>query len=544
MSMPHICTIPHETSETFLPYTDLDKNIFHKIRRKFKNATMVWKNHPQISQYYRSKTSYLEERKKEFQKKCSLVIHPLSFFWFCAEIVLTISYMVAFIYFPMYGLAPNAALVKIIEELRLLEFILLCEIFVRFFVGRLDEKHGNVDMNHCSIIRSYLLSFAFVADFCGGIPLYMIKTLGWEIPNPYATIRCLKFWRLLTFFKNCENFWKKLNVQEFSTVTRILVIILLFFHWTTFLLFNVTDAKASSPNLLIHDDELNSETMTFEQYLRTAWRAVGLLLSAHSIVTIQSKLQEKVASVVFLMLGKLSVMIFAVAFINQILRMSELETKYQGILNQLHEFMAQRKLPMTTRERILTFYEYKFQKKYVRERNINSILSDRLKREINFHTTNKLLNTVTMFEDIPSDIVAEILSNLRMEMYLPNDVIVKAGSPTDSMYFIANGTVSVTTASGREVCHLHDGAYFGEACLVLNYKKSISNVTALEICETYRLFGKTFRRCLREHQDVLTKLRKEAEEREKKTQDLENEFQEKLFQKTFVRSQTSYEEPE
>lgn len=165
--------------------------------------------------------------------------------------------------------------------------------------------------------------------------------------------------------------------------------------------------------------------------------------------------------------------IILVLLINQLLRSAKLDTEYREVMGQLEEFMNRKKLPLATRTRLRTFYEYKFQGKFVKEKKIENILSgewflndfdnkkwkyiflskstDRLKKEIYYHCSNKLIRQVQIFEDIPTKILSEITSHLKLEVFLPNDIIISAGAPAECMYFISSGTVCITTASGREV---------------------------------------------------------------------------------------------
>ncbi|XP_044758498.1 potassium/sodium hyperpolarization-activated cyclic nucleotide-gated channel 1-like [Coccinella septempunctata] len=227
-------------------------------------------------------------------------------------------------------------------------------------------------------------------------------------------------------------------------------------------------------------------------------------------------------------------LILAVLIVNRLLRASELRIKYSQVLDELNEYINRKKLPPSTRNRLISFYEYKFQGRFVRPAKIEKLLSDRLRKEINYHSTYKLIQQVQIFEDIPTKILTEIINNLKPEVFLPNDIIISAGAPAECMYFISTGTVSVTTASGREVCHLQEGSYFGEAALILNQRKSVSCVTALEICETYKLDSKTFRRCFKDNPEVFQRLRLEAERREEESNRLEKEFQEMLFLRTYL----------
>lgn len=68
-----------------------------------------------------------------------------------------------------------------------------------------------------------------------------------------------------------------------------------------------------------------------------------------------------------------------------------------------------------------------------------------------------------------------------------------------------------------QVCHLQDGAYFGEIALLMKDRKRISTIIALEICETYRLDRKYFRRSFSANIELFQKFEKIANERMERT---------------------------
>nr|CAI5825614.1 unnamed protein product [Callosobruchus analis] len=54
------------------------------------------------------------------------------------------------------------------------------------------------------------------------------------------------------------------------------------------------------------------------------------------------------------------------------------------------------------------------------------------------------------------------------------------------MYFINYGTVAVYTAAGKELCHLEDGAHFGEIALIFEGPR-VATVAAVTPCELFVL---------------------------------------------------------
>lgn len=81
------------------------------------------------------------------------------------------------------------------------------------------------------------------------------------------------------------------------------------------------------------------------------------------------------------------------------------------------------------------------------------MFSEQLRNEISLHTCHSLVNKVTLFEGLPASVVGSILGCLQPEVYLPNDLVMRAGDIGDCMFLIANGTVAVYSLKGVEVLY-------------------------------------------------------------------------------------------
>lgn len=71
-----------------------------------------------------------------------------------------------------------------------------------------------------------------------------------------------------------------------------------------------------------------------------------------------------------------------------------------------------------------------------------------------------MLSKVDFFSQGEPEFVDDVLEKLHFEVYLKDDVIIKAGSRGNSMYFIEHGSV-VIQVNGRIVNTLCDGDHFG-----------------------------------------------------------------------------------
>lgn len=79
------------------------------------------------------------------------------------------------------------------------------------------------------------------------------------------------------------------------------------------------------------------------------------------------------------------------------------------------------------------------------------LFSENLRREIALYSSRRFIQNVVLFRDLPRNALESIVVNLKMELYLPNDMIIKAGTQGDCMFFLASGTVAVLTPTGKEV---------------------------------------------------------------------------------------------
>lgn len=64
-----------------------------------------------------------------------------------------------------------------------------------------------------------------------------------------------------------------------------------------------------------------------------------------------------------------------------------------------------------------------------------------------------------------------------------------------------------------QICHLDDGAHFGEVALLVPDQRRVANVVAIEVCEVYRLDSKDFRKCIAVHTELFAHIEKVATER-------------------------------
>lgn len=266
----------------------------------------------------------------------------------------------------------------------------------------------------------------------------------------------------------------------------------------------------------IHEFDLWEKSKAL-QYLYSLVRAVSVFLSS-GFLHRKPKTEADLMLVIFLQfLGSLAIWRL-IARANQLYKTTNSsKIKYQDVMAQVKQFMKHRRLPKTTRLRIVAYYEFCFQHRYFCEAKILNTLSVHMRQEIGMHVCRKLVENVTFFKNLPLSLLTRIVALLKSEIFLTNDVIVRANQPGNCMYFIATGTVAIYTASGKEVCHLEDGAHFGEIALVMPDERRVASVVAVEICELYRLDRANFARTIHPYSMLWEQIKKIAIERHERT---------------------------
>ena len=65
----------------------------------------------------------------------------------------------------------------------------------------------------------------------------------------------------------------------------------------------------------------------------------------------------------------------------------------------------------------------------------------------------------------------------------------------------------------RKVCHLEDGAYFGEIALVMENEQRVASVIAIETCEVLMVPREAFQQVISPYPNLLSRLQKMALDR-------------------------------
>ncbi len=76
------------------------------------------------------------------------------------------------------------------------------------------------------------------------------------------------------------------------------------------------------------------------------------------------------------------------------------------------------------------------------------------------HNCRDLVDAVPFFKNVSAVFVRKVLTQLRFEVFLPGDYIIREGTFGTEMYFIRQGSVDILV-NGECTMTLNEGNYFG-----------------------------------------------------------------------------------
>ena len=114
-----------------------------------------------------------------------------------------------------------------------------------------------------------------------------------------------------------------------------------------------------------------------------------------------------------------------------------------------------------------------------------------------------MIGRVSLFASLDADAVREVGRRLRARVAIPGEKIIAVGGPSDAMFFIAAGEVTVRIASGPVV--LKEGEFFGEMGL-LDARPRNADVVSNGYCHLLVLHRKDFNELLARRPEVRTEI--------------------------------------
>ncbi|RLU22254.1 hypothetical protein DMN91_004532 [Ooceraea biroi] len=522
LRVEHDCEIITEHEDiVFLSIYSFYEKMFNALRRFMMAST----RNPGARKHLRSRVSIVAEKRRHL-RNYKHIIHPFSMFRHCWDFTMILTMMLLLLTVPYYAVFEARKRLYYWTALKNSLLLFCCiDIVINFMTGYFDKSQNIVVMEPKKIMNRYVRQGTFLPDLFGSL---ITDTAFFKVGEEYRFIQEMA--SLICVFRVFSlNFYMSKIADEYDIslatyeICVIVFWILLALHWQSCLYWLVPITTTSfywpgrpADNFWLHEFGLWEQSKV-KQYLSCLVRAVSVFLSAGYLRSKPETEEDLTLVVILQVLGILTIWILTARVKLFFKGVNSSRIRYQGNIAELKQYMRTRQLSHSQQSRIVSYYEFRFQRQYFRETEILNTLSGQMRQEIRMHACRKLVENVTFFNNLPLSLLSRIVALLKSEIFLTNDVIVRANQLGDCMYFIATGTVAIYTSSGKEVCHLEDGAHFGEIALVMPDERRVASVVAIETCELYRLDRGNFVRTIHPYPMLWERIKKIAIERHEKT---------------------------
>ncbi|XP_070388427.1 potassium/sodium hyperpolarization-activated cyclic nucleotide-gated channel 1-like isoform X2 [Dermacentor albipictus] len=171
------------------------------------------------------------------------------------------------------------------------------------------------------------------------------------------------------------------------------------------------------------------------------------------------------------------------------------------VIRDLDDYMQYKMLPLNLRRRIRDYAENRFKGRVFDEGQIIQSLSDPLRERVMWHNCRRILRNVPFFARAEPDFLRDLVASMKIEFFIPNEVVAAAGTMGDRLYLLQSGSAHVVDSAGITVAAVMPGDRFGEVCL-LHDTLRLRTVIADRYCHFFSLTRADFNEVLARHPDV------------------------------------------
>lgn len=512
----HYCILEKSSLSGIPAVAPQSAKIYYRFRQ-FKKIFLVSERHYLTTKLFRSSSMLFQEKRRQVKLNLWYIIHPFSVIKMAIEIIMTITwlgtlFMDIFIlsFYDMHTRTPYAMIP--------FEIINAHYIVISFFLGYLEVSTNEIILNQKKISIRYVSTYFFF-DVLGVLPLTILYRESNTFAKPSSSpavlgvIKMFRCIRLATMLDYSRQITKLLKISDTHHKLIYLVVLYLYLlHFSACLIFllpnleNYFYGKLDNKSWVSQAKLLNKSVQI--RYVLSMHTAMCNFMSAGTGMYEIADTKDQIAFSLIMILGFGYTLFMTAVVLQMVSSTSASESKYEELVHNLHEYAIRKKMPHMLRLRLLLYYENRFQKRYFRESVILASLSEHLRYEILLHSCKHLFKKLTIFHGLSKVVLGTIIACLKQEVYLPNDVIIKADAPTDAMFLIGYGTLALYTIDGLEIMHLEDGDHIGEMGLLRPDSDKLLNVVAIETSELYKLEKQDFFRIMHRYDDFAQRMQK------------------------------------
>ncbi|XP_073956261.1 potassium/sodium hyperpolarization-activated cyclic nucleotide-gated channel 2-like isoform X2 [Choristoneura fumiferana] len=373
------------------------------------------------------------------------------------------------------------------------DFLYLINIIANCFTGFVSGKnHQYVVLNKRNILWRYAKTWLFVDAVV--LACNIIDHKSKKNQTLVVAIVCSKVLRIPILLIYFNNIAKVLRMGvPLKTAIEVVLLLVTYVCWNIVFQFAVEYMTENSFN---PTNPQNCSWLTIGQlwnasshdrFLYSIERAVGMLRENVNMNLIEQRGCFEIFFIIFWLIAELLVLHCSFKYMIAFFGTESARAKYYMMSRQVEAYMNNRRFPPRIKKKVLKFYAIRFQSHFFVESRMMACVSGQLRNDMVMYTGRQLVRELFFLKQLPRLLLMEITLRFKLVIFIEGDIIFKIHTIGDEIYFIHKGTVAIYSESGREVCHLEDGEYFGGIALVMKHRLRTASAVAVTNCELFSL---------------------------------------------------------
>nr|CAI5820028.1 unnamed protein product [Callosobruchus analis] len=463
------------------PVVDIifDSGLLLSLRRRVLKSIMLNTYHPCAIIYFRS---HLQRRREHIRHLTvsPYTVHPFSYFNLYWESMISILYCISctlYVVNCMYSWNSTTQ-VALTRPLVSIESVYIFDSILRFFVGYYDPELNKTVLRRTDIAKHYLKGYFLVDQLpCFVTYLYPLRSckshICSEIVKWSRLLALTRLFRIPRIIETYDIIKFKLLPNYHGTIIKTSLVL----YITLVISYAIVLAIENFFEYTYYGTKRWKMFNVFRLYTIT----LKLLTVGYTGTVEAGQVAMQIASLISLTWGCYVSMVALIWTMRLWTYHSHTRLGADYLYREFQHYVQYEELPHHLRSKCFKLFNFKFHTYYYEERTIDKTVSLTLKQQIQITITRRqlekrcsILNTdETLFKVQIRDLPYQRCDSCSWK-------------PGQFMYFINFGTVAVYSTSGREICHLEDGATLGRLLSSLT-RCMQTTVVAVAPCELFKL---------------------------------------------------------
>ena len=258
----------------------------------------------------------------------------------------------------------------------------------------------------------------------------------------------LKLFRIPTLSRFIYHYFLRRN---FWTTTLRFVLLLIWFLIGIFWLcaFAVYLMHFTTDNLDLYNKDFFAATYLLVNACTTLVECV--MLVGPDPMDLNTPWEKKALVIIFVILGIFVNLIILSQVLSFYQARNAAQNKHQELLQQIDQFSRYKEIPPDLRDKIVTYVDFNYHRKILKEADVLKTLPVFLREEVMLFKCQGIVERVDFFKTLPAKLLLQIVTKLKAEIHLKNEVIFQVGGVANCMYFISVGSVDIFSQNGMKV---------------------------------------------------------------------------------------------